>query len=62
MCIRDRAKGMPNRRVLWRYAARNAVLPQIQSFALALGFIAVSYTHLRAHETQWRISFGGVCW
>ena len=33
------AKGMPDRRVLWRYAARNAVLPQIQSFALALGFI-----------------------
>ncbi len=33
------AKGMPNQRVLWRYAARNAVLPQIQSFALALGFI-----------------------
>lgn len=33
------AKGMPNRRVLWKYAARNAVLPQIQSFALALGFI-----------------------
>lgn len=33
------AKGMPNRRVLWRYAARNAILPQIQSFALSLGFI-----------------------
>jgi len=33
------AKGMPSRRVLWRYAARNAVLPQIQSFALAIGFI-----------------------
>ncbi|MGM7698374.1 ABC transporter permease [Microbacterium sp. A84] len=33
------AKGMPNRRVLWRYAARNAVLPQIQSFALSIGFI-----------------------
>ncbi len=33
------AKGMPDRRVLWRYAARNAVLPQIQSFALSLGFI-----------------------
>ena len=32
-------KGMPNRRVLWRYAARNAVLPQIQSFALSIGFI-----------------------
>ena len=33
------AKGLPNRRVLWGYAARNAVLPQIQSFALAIGFI-----------------------
>ena len=33
------AKGMPNDRVLWRYAARNAVLPQIQSFALSIGFI-----------------------
>lgn len=33
------AKGMPNRRVLWRYATRNAVLPQIQSFALSIGFI-----------------------
>ncbi len=33
------AKGMPDRKVLWGYAARNAVLPQIQSFALSLGFI-----------------------
>lgn len=33
------AKGLPNRRVLWRYAARNAVLPQLSSFALSLGFI-----------------------
>lgn len=33
------AKGLPNRRVLWSYAARNAVLPQIQSFALSIGFI-----------------------
>lgn len=33
------AKGMPNKRVLWRYAARNAVLPQLQSFALSIGFI-----------------------
>ncbi|QAY64831.1 ABC transporter permease [Xylanimonas allomyrinae] len=33
------AKGLPARRVLTRYAARNAVLPQVQSFALALGFI-----------------------
>ncbi|WP_243228979.1 ABC transporter permease [Microbacterium sp. CIAB417] len=33
------AKGMTNQRVLWSYAARNAVLPQIQSFALSIGFI-----------------------
>jgi len=33
------AKGLSPRRVLTMYAARNAVLPQIQSFALALGFI-----------------------
>lgn len=33
------AKGLPNSRVLWSYASRNAVLPQIQSFALSLGFI-----------------------
>ncbi|PZR55042.1 ABC transporter permease [Xylanimonas oleitrophica] len=33
------AKGLSNRRVLTRYAARNAVLPQLSSFALALGFI-----------------------
>ncbi|WP_084104956.1 ABC transporter permease [Demequina sp. NBRC 110056] len=33
------AKGLHPRRVLRRYAARNAVLPQLSSFALALGFI-----------------------
>ncbi len=33
------AKGLTNRRVLWGYASRNAVLPQIQSFALSIGFI-----------------------
>lgn len=33
------AKGLKPSRVLVSYAARNAVLPQLQSFALALGFI-----------------------
>jgi peptide/nickel transport system permease protein len=32
------AKGLPNRRVIW-YAARNAILPSISGFALAIGFI-----------------------
>ena len=33
------AKGLSERAVLFRYAARNAILPQISSFALSLGFI-----------------------
>ncbi|WP_448630917.1 ABC transporter permease [Cellulomonas soli] len=33
------AKGLSRRRVLTTYAARNAVLPQLSSFALSLGFI-----------------------
>ncbi|MBU5423657.1 ABC transporter permease [Cellulomonas hominis] len=33
------AKGLPPRRVMTQYAARNAVLPQLSSFALSLGFI-----------------------
>ncbi|WP_234985715.1 ABC transporter permease [Demequina sp. NBRC 110051] len=33
------AKGLRPRRVLTQYASRNAVLPQLQSFALSLGFI-----------------------
>jgi len=32
------AKGLPRRQVVW-YAARNAVLPSISGFALAIGFI-----------------------
>jgi peptide/nickel transport system permease protein len=33
------AKGLPNRRVIFSYAARNAFLPQLQGFGLALGFV-----------------------
>jgi peptide/nickel transport system permease protein len=33
------AKGLPTRRVVYTYAARNALLPQLQGFGLALGFV-----------------------
>jgi len=32
------AKGLPKRRVIW-YAARNAILPSISGFSLAIGFV-----------------------
>jgi peptide/nickel transport system permease protein len=32
------AKGLPKRRVVW-YAARNAILPSISGFSLAVGFV-----------------------
>src|SRR6202007_701122 len=37
--IAAQAKGLPNRRVIYTYAARNALLPQLQGFGLALGFV-----------------------
>src|SRR6204780_456786 len=37
--IAPQAKGLHNRRVIFTYAARNAILPQLQGFALALGFV-----------------------
>lgn len=33
------AKGLPPRRVLFRYAARNALLPNVTGFGMALGFV-----------------------
>jgi len=33
------AKGLPERQVMFGYAARNAILPQISGFALSLGFV-----------------------
>jgi len=33
------AKGLKDRRVKSRYASRNAILPQVSSFALSLGFV-----------------------
>ena len=37
--IAAQAKGLPNRRVVFTYAARNAILPQLQGFGLAIGFV-----------------------
>lgn len=33
------AKGLPKRRILWRYAVRNAVPPQLTQLAIALGHV-----------------------
>ncbi len=37
--IAAQAKGLPSRRVVFTYAARNAILPQLQGFGLAIGFV-----------------------
>ncbi len=37
--LAGQAKGLPTRRVIFNYAARNAFLPQLQGFGLALGFV-----------------------
>jgi len=37
--VAAQAKGLPNRRVIFSYAARNALLPQLQGFGLAVGFV-----------------------
>ena len=34
-----RAKGLPSRRIMLHYAARNAVLPNLTGFAMSLGFV-----------------------
>jgi len=37
--VAAQAKGLSNRRVVLTYAARNAILPQLQGFGLAIGFV-----------------------
>jgi peptide/nickel transport system permease protein len=34
-----RAKGIPNRRIMFGYAGRNAFLPNLSGFAMSLGFV-----------------------
>lgn len=33
------AKGLPERRIMYRYAARNAILPNITQFGMSIGFV-----------------------
>jgi peptide/nickel transport system permease protein len=37
--VAAQAKGLSSRRVIFTYAARNALLPQLQGFGLALGYV-----------------------
>ena len=37
--VAAQAKGLSSRRIVFTYAARNALLPQLQGFGLALGFV-----------------------
>jgi peptide/nickel transport system permease protein len=37
--VAAQAKGLSSRRVVFTYAARNAILPQLQGFGMALGFV-----------------------
>jgi len=37
--VAAQAKGLPSHRVVFTYAARNALLPQLQGFGMALGFV-----------------------
>jgi peptide/nickel transport system permease protein len=37
--IAAQAKGLSKRRIIFTYAARNALLPQLQGFGLAIGFV-----------------------
>ena len=34
-----RAKGLKPQRILWQYAGRNALLPNLTGFAMSLGFV-----------------------
>ena len=52
-----RAKGLPERGVAFRYAARNAILPNFTAFALALGFVVAG-----AIFTEYVFSYPGIAY
>jgi peptide/nickel transport system permease protein len=49
------AKGLSGRRVMFAYAARNAILPNVSGFALALGFVVGG-----AFLTEYVFSYPGI--
>jgi peptide/nickel transport system permease protein len=51
------AKGLPQRRIMFSYAARNALLPNITAFGLALGFVISG-----ALLTETVFSYPGLGW
>ena len=34
-----KAKGLKSRKIIWQYAGRNALLPNLTGFAMSLGFV-----------------------
>ena len=50
-----RAKGLPSRKIMLGYAARNAVLPNLSGFAMSLGFVLSG-----AVLVEWVFNYQGV--
>ena len=46
-----RAKGLPNRRIMFDYAARNAILPNLTGFAMSLGSWSAARSWSRTSST-----------
>lgn len=51
------AKGLTERRVMLTYAARNALLPQITSFAISLGYVVTGLVLIESVFTYQGVGF-----
>ena len=49
-----RAKGLSERRVMWSYAARNALLPNVTGLGMALGFVVSGALLTEYFFLSWR--------
>jgi peptide/nickel transport system permease protein len=52
-----RAKGLSSRRIMWSYAGRNAILPNLTGFAMSLGFVVAG-----AILVEFVFNYPGVGW